>query len=68
MICRRRRRFKWSGSADIGSRSGRGAGDVVHVHSLRLAELGMELARRFGLKLLYTAHSLMHVELATNPG
>lgn len=37
--------------------------DVVHLHSLSLAELALELARRFDLPLVYTAHSLIEREL-----
>jgi glycosyltransferase involved in cell wall biosynthesis len=35
-----------------------GHADVVHIHSLALSELGMEIAKRFGSRLVYTAHSL----------
>jgi len=37
--------------------------DVVHVHSLALAELALELRRRAGVPLVYTAHSLVEDEL-----
>jgi glycosyltransferase involved in cell wall biosynthesis len=37
--------------------------DWVHVHSLRLAELALELRRRFGLPLAATVHGLVHLEL-----
>jgi glycogen(starch) synthase len=36
--------------------------DVVHLHSLCLAELAAELRRRFGLPLVYTAHALVDRE------
>jgi glycosyltransferase involved in cell wall biosynthesis len=38
-------------------------GDVIHLHSLSLAKLAIELSRRFSLPLLYTAHSLLQEEL-----
>jgi glycogen(starch) synthase len=41
--------------------------DWVHVHSLRLAGLGLELRRRFGLPLAATVHGLPHLELAPSP-
>jgi glycosyltransferase involved in cell wall biosynthesis len=37
--------------------------DLVHVHSLALAELALELRRRTALPLVYTAHSLVAEEL-----
>jgi glycosyltransferase involved in cell wall biosynthesis len=37
--------------------------DIVHLHSLALAELALELKRRFGLPLVYTAHSVIEREL-----
>ncbi len=37
--------------------------DVVHVHSLALADLALELRRRTALPLVYTAHSLVAEEL-----
>ncbi len=37
--------------------------DAVHVHSLRLGELAVELARRYALPLAATAHGLVHREL-----
>jgi 1,4-alpha-glucan branching enzyme len=37
--------------------------DLVHLHSLALSELAFELQRRFRLPLVYTAHSLVHLEL-----
>ena len=37
--------------------------DIVHLHSLALAELALELTRRFQLPLVYTAHSLLAREL-----
>jgi 1,4-alpha-glucan branching enzyme len=41
-------------------------GDIVHLHSLSLANLAIELACRFSLPLLYTAHSLLRKELDSN--
>jgi glycogen(starch) synthase len=41
--------------------------DAVHVHSLRLAELALELRRRFGLPLVATLHGLPHRELEPGP-
>lgn len=41
--------------------------DGVHVHSLRLAELALELRRRFGLPLAATVHGLVHLELPPSP-
>ena len=38
--------------------------DIVHVHSLRLTELALNLARRFALPLFYTAHSIVQRELS----
>lgn len=40
------------------------AGDVIHLHSLGLANLALELNSRFNLRLLYTAHSIVREELA----
>lgn len=37
--------------------------DVVHLHSLSLAELALELTRRHELPLIYTAHSLVAREV-----
>jgi glycosyltransferase involved in cell wall biosynthesis len=37
--------------------------DVVHLHSLSLAELALEICRRYQLPLVYTAHSLLWEEL-----
>ena len=39
------------------------AGDVIQLHSLGLADLALEMASRFGLRLLYTAHSVLRKEL-----
>lgn len=39
------------------------AGDIIHLHSLSLAELALALAGRFRLPLFYTAHSLIASEL-----
>lgn len=39
------------------------ADDVVHLHSLSLAELALELTRRYSLPLVYTAHSLLEREV-----
>lgn len=41
--------------------------DLIHLHSLALSELALELRRRFGLPLIYTAHSLVHLELRDTP-
>jgi len=40
-------------------------GDLVHLHSLALAELALELTRRHELPLVYTAHSSIERELGT---
>lgn len=40
-----------------------GTFDLVHLHSLALSEFALELCRRAGLPLVYTAHSLLHLEL-----
>lgn len=37
--------------------------DCVHLHSLRLAELALELRRRYGTRLVYTVHGLIHREM-----
>lgn len=37
--------------------------DLVHLHSLSLAELAVRMCRRFDLPLVYTAHSLLPLEL-----
>ena len=42
--------------------------DVVHLHSLSLAELALELVQRFDLPLVYTAHSLIARELGDRAG
>jgi glycosyltransferase involved in cell wall biosynthesis len=36
---------------------------VIHVHSLGLANLALEISSRFNLRLLYTAHSIVRKEL-----
>lgn len=41
--------------------------DLVHLHSLSLSALALEMARRFGLPLVYTAHSLLHLEVDQTP-
>jgi 1,4-alpha-glucan branching enzyme len=41
--------------------------DWLHLHSLSLAELALEIRQRFGVKLAYTAHSLIARELAQYP-
>ena len=41
--------------------------DIIHLHSLALSELAVQLKRRFHLPLVYTAHSLLPLELAQNP-
>lgn len=38
------------------------AGDLVHVHGLRLAELALELRRRHGVPLVATVHGWPHLE------
>jgi 1,4-alpha-glucan branching enzyme len=38
--------------------------DAVHLHSLGLTELALELSRRFGLPLVYSAHASVREELA----
>ncbi|MGH2537004.1 MAG: glycosyltransferase family 4 protein [Candidatus Promineifilaceae bacterium] len=38
--------------------------DVIHLHSLALAELALEMKRRLRRPLVYTAHSLLPLELA----
>jgi glycosyltransferase involved in cell wall biosynthesis len=43
-------------------------GDIVHVHSLRLTDLAVELANRFRLRLIYTAHMLVESELGRSFG
>src|SRR4051812_13236110 len=37
--------------------------EIVHLHSLPLAGLALELCGRFRLPLVYSAHSLLHLEL-----
>lgn len=39
-------------------------GTLLHLHSLGLAELALELVRRFRLRLVYTVHALPHRELS----
>jgi glycosyltransferase involved in cell wall biosynthesis len=39
------------------------ATDTVHLHSLSLAALACEIKRRFGCRLIYTAHTLPALEL-----
>jgi glycosyltransferase involved in cell wall biosynthesis len=41
--------------------------DCVHLHSLALSELALEMRRRFAVKLAYTAHSIIQRELADGP-
>lgn len=41
--------------------------DLVHLHSLSLSELALELCGRYRLPLVYTAHSLICRELALLP-
>lgn len=38
--------------------------DVVHLHSLGLGELALRIRDRFGIPLVYTAHSSVHAELS----
>jgi 1,4-alpha-glucan branching enzyme len=40
-----------------------GGFDLVHLHSLALSELALELCRRFSLPLVYTVHSWLPLEL-----
>ena len=42
--------------------------DVIHLHSLTLSELAFEMRRRFGLPVVYTAHSLVPAELGDVTG
>jgi glycosyltransferase involved in cell wall biosynthesis len=37
--------------------------DLLHLHSLALSELALEIKRRYGLPVVYTAHSLLDQEL-----
>lgn len=41
--------------------------DLVHLHSLSLCELALEMVRRFHRPLVYTAHSLLHLEVGQAP-
>ena len=41
--------------------------DCIHVHSLRLADLAIEIARRFRLPLVATVHGWPHVERPADP-
>lgn len=41
--------------------------DVVHLHSLALSELALELCRRFHLPLVYSAHTWIPDELPPGP-
>jgi glycogen synthase len=41
--------------------------DLIHLHSLALTELAFEMRQRFALPVVYTAHSLLHHELAGHP-
>jgi glycosyltransferase involved in cell wall biosynthesis len=41
--------------------------DGLHVHSLALSELALEIRHRFGVPLAYTVHSLLHLELEPSP-
>src|SRR6266481_3531552 len=41
--------------------------DCVHLHSLALSELALEMRRRFAVKLVYTAHSIIQRELVDGP-
>jgi glycosyltransferase involved in cell wall biosynthesis len=40
---------------------------VVHVHSLALTELALEITARFGTALVYTCHALVERELGKGP-
>lgn len=42
--------------------------DCIHLHSLALGELALQLASRLDLPLLYTAHSLLEREFQEIPG
>ena len=42
--------------------------DWIHLHSLGLAELALEIRRRTGTRLAYTAHSILALELAGQDG
>jgi len=42
--------------------------DVIHLHSLTLADAALRLKQQFGIPLVYTAHSLLRVELGGRPG
>jgi glycosyltransferase involved in cell wall biosynthesis len=42
--------------------------DYIHLHSLALAELALEIRRRTGIPLIYTAHSLLACEIAGQKG
>jgi glycosyltransferase involved in cell wall biosynthesis len=42
--------------------------EAIHLHSLALAELALEMKRRFGRRLVYTVHSLLPLELADQAG
>jgi 1,4-alpha-glucan branching enzyme len=41
--------------------------DWVHLHSLALAELALEIRKRFRVRLAYTAHSVISRELSEGP-
>jgi glycogen synthase len=41
---------------------------LIHLHSLALGELALEIKRRTGLPLIYTAHSLLEDELHAEKG
>jgi glycosyltransferase involved in cell wall biosynthesis len=42
--------------------------DILHLHSLSLSELAIELQRRYGLPMIYTSHSLIEHEFAGELG
>lgn len=42
--------------------------DIIHLHSLALGELALELRRRSGAALIYTVHSLVDLEMANWSG
>ena len=42
--------------------------DLVHLHSLPLSGLAFEIRRRFGLPVVFTAHSLLDAELPGTSG
>jgi 1,4-alpha-glucan branching enzyme len=41
--------------------------DLVHLHSLALTEFALQVRRRYGIPLIYTVHSLLHLEMEDLP-